>query len=133
MTDLFGGMGAHLGEFVGAAHMVEVAVGQHEQRIASEQFRPGCSKGADAQTAIDEEVSVTAAHMPDIGLHQRINVGLGQDGGGGVDWSGDVPAVRDRQTHAVTPTVVTGMVQATLSVAPVVTRRRQRSSGRRSA
>jgi hypothetical protein len=72
-----------VGELVRTAHVVDVRVGEHEQRGAlAEKAQTGerLPQIADPKPGVDDEVRVGASDVPHVGLHQAVHVRLPQAG-----------------------------------------------------
>jgi hypothetical protein len=61
-------------ELVGAAHVVEMSMGEDNDGISFEQLRQVHTQRSDAEAGIHDEVSVAAAQVPDVGLQQFVDV-----------------------------------------------------------
>ncbi|MEU0412981.1 hypothetical protein ABZ307_34900 [Streptomyces griseorubiginosus] len=60
---------------MGTAHVVEVGVGDHENRVVLEKLGRAVSEGCDAQAGIDQEITVCPLKMPDVGAEERCTCG----------------------------------------------------------
>jgi len=54
-------------EFVRASHVVEVAVGEHDDGVPFEQLGEVLAQGGDPDARVDDEVTVSPAQVPDVG------------------------------------------------------------------
>jgi hypothetical protein len=87
-------------ELVRGAHVVEVGVAEHQDRVVLEQLRPGPPQVGDAEPAVQYEVTVPPAQVPEVGPQQRVHVRLGEQGDRGVDRRAGEPGGGDRERCA---------------------------------
>ena len=88
-------------ELVEAADVVDMGVGRDRDDVAGEQLWKRLSQAGETQAAVDDEVPVAPAEVPDVAAQQRRDEGLVDPRQAIVDADGPEPRRGDAPLHAV--------------------------------